>query len=60
MTIRLDDELPEYPQILDGYRRAPRREAKLSKHDEKLAIRNALRYIPEQYHKEMAEDSAMN
>lgn len=56
MTIRLDDKLPEYPEILEGYRRAPRREAKLTKHDEEIAIRNALRYIPEQYHEMMAEE----
>lgn len=56
MTIRLDDTLPEYPNILEGYRRAPRREAKLSENDKKLAIKNALRYIPEQYHEQLAKE----
>lgn len=56
MTIRLDDELPEYPEILEGYRRAPRRDSKLTQHDKELAVRNALRYIPEKYHEQMAEE----
>ena len=29
MTIKLDYELPEYPKMDPGYRRAPRRESKL-------------------------------
>lgn len=56
MTIRLDDELPEYPEILKGYRRAPRRDSKLTQHDKELAVRNALRYIPEKYHGQMAKE----
>lgn len=56
MTIRLDDELPEYPEILEGYRRAPRRDSKLTQHDKELAVRNALRYIPEKYHEKMAKE----
>ena len=27
MIIKLDDELPEYPEILPGIRRAPKRES---------------------------------
>ena len=30
MTIKLDDELPEYPAFVPGCRRAPRRESTLS------------------------------
>ncbi|MDO5689016.1 MAG: urocanate hydratase [Tissierellia bacterium] len=56
MTIRLDDELPEYPQFKEGIRRAPRREAKLRPNEVELAIRNALRYIPEQHHEVMAKE----
>ncbi|NLB20094.1 MAG: hypothetical protein GX829_04515, partial [Clostridium sp.] len=51
MQIRLNDELPEYPDLLEGVRRAPRREANLRKEEKALALRNALRYIPEQHHK---------
>ena len=58
MTIRLDDELPEYPSFVPGCRRAPRREAHLTEADKALAIRNALRYIPPQHHKQMAAEFA--
>ncbi len=58
MIIKLDDELPEYPAILPGIRRAPKRESKLSKSDMELAISNALRYIPPKYHKQMAREFA--
>ena len=58
MTIMLDDVLPEYPSFDPAYRRAPRREAALSQADKELAIRNALRYIPMQYHAQMAVEFA--
>jgi urocanate hydratase len=56
MTIKLDNELPPYPVMKEGYRRAPKRNAKLSKNDIELALRNALRYIPEEHHEQMAEE----
>ena len=46
VTVRLDDDLPDYPSFAPGIRRAPRREAKLSQADKTLAIRNALRSSP--------------
>ena len=52
MTIKLTDIPKEIPAFEEGIRRAPRREAKLSNADIKLALRNALRYIPEEYHEE--------
>ena len=58
MTIRLDDKLPEYPSFVEGIRRAPRRESSLSEHDRVLAIQNALRYIPPQFHEQMAREFA--
>ena len=58
MTIMLDDILPEYPSFDPAYRRAPRREAHLSQSDKELAIRNALRYIPQQHHAQMAVEFA--
>lgn len=58
MTIMLDDVLPEYPSFDPAYRRAPRREANLSQADKELAIRNALRYIPQQHHAQMALEFA--
>lgn len=56
MTIRLDDELPEYPKFKEGIRRAPKRTVHLSEADKLLAIKNALRYIPEKHHKQMAKE----
>ena len=56
MKIRLEEGLPE-PETLDAaVRRAPKREAKLSLGDKKLAVKNALRYIPEKYHRKLAEE----
>jgi urocanate hydratase len=56
MTIRLPDELPEPIQFEEGIRRAPRRELTLNKREMKLALKNALRYIPEHLHEEMAPE----
>ncbi len=58
MVIRLDDELPEYPEFDPQYRRAPRRESHLTEADKALAIENALRYIPPQHHAQMAKEFA--
>ncbi|MDO5717460.1 MAG: urocanate hydratase [Tissierellia bacterium] len=56
MKIKLDDFLPEYPKFVKGIRRAPKREAKLRKEEVELALRNALRYIPEEHHEIMAPE----
>lgn len=56
MTVKLDNVLPEYPKFEDCYRRAPKREAKLSQSDIELALKNALRYIPVEHHEKMAEE----
>ncbi|KYH34622.1 urocanate hydratase [Clostridium tepidiprofundi DSM 19306] len=53
MTIRLDDELPKMPKFVEGIRRAPDRGFTLSEEEAKLALKNALRYIPERYHKQL-------
>ena len=58
MTIKLDYELPAYPKMEDGYRRAPKRESKLSEADKALAIKNALRYIHPDHHEQMAAEFA--
>jgi len=52
------DSLPEYPHFVEGIRRAPRREARLTEHDRQTAIANALRYIPKEYHEQMAREFA--
>ncbi|NLD17101.1 MAG: urocanate hydratase [Tissierellia bacterium] len=56
MKIKLDGILPEYPKFTPGIRRAPKREADLSEQEVELALKNALRYIPEEFHEEMAAE----
>ncbi len=50
MTIKLDGPLPEPKPFREGIRRAPKRSPKLNRADTELALRNALRYIPEEHH----------
>jgi urocanate hydratase len=56
MTIKLDAVLPEYPEFKDGIRRAPKRELTLNEREIKLALKNALRYIPEELHEKLAPE----
>lgn len=56
MSIKLNYVPKETPSFIEGIRRAPKRESKLSDSDIKLALRNALRYIPEEYHEELANE----
>jgi urocanate hydratase len=58
MDVKLDfpDGLPKYPKFKEGTRRAPKREFTLTKEETELALKNALRYIPEKYHKELAPE----
>ncbi len=51
MTLKdIFSTLPDYPNFVQGIRRAPKRDAKLSDHDIELALSNALRYIPKAWH----------
>ena len=43
-------------EFLSGIRRAPKRELTLTKNEIKLALQNALRYIPEEDHEEIAPE----
>ena len=54
MTIKLDIELPEYPKFDESVRRAPDRGFNLTKKQTEIALKNALRYIPEEFHNEMS------
>ncbi len=59
MTIRLDNivkELPSPPSFKKGIRRAPKRAFTLNKEETILALKNALRYIPEKWHKRLAPE----
>lgn len=53
MTVKLAAIFPELPgkqPFVEGIRRAPKRDFKLSPADTELALKNALRYVPEQWH----------
>jgi urocanate hydratase len=53
MTVRLSATLPEPPEFKPGVRRAPKRELTLTEREIKLAVKNALRYLPEELHEQM-------
>mgnify|MGYP000848874133 FL=1 len=50
------DELPPDPVFVPGIRRAPRRDAPLTPAQEVLALKNALRYVPERWHEGLAPE----
>lgn len=56
MSIKINHIPKKSPTFIEGIRRAPKRELKLSDSDIKLALKNALRYIPEEYHEELAPE----
>lgn len=56
MTVKLDSVLPEMPAFEPGIRRAPDRGFSLSRAETELALRNALRYIPEEFHATLAPE----
>ncbi|MFW5889187.1 MAG: urocanate hydratase, partial [Bacillota bacterium] len=49
-------KLPEPIEFKKAIRRAPKRDFSLTKKETKLALKNALRYIPEKWHKELAPE----
>ncbi len=54
--IGLKTELPECCEFVPGIRRAPDRGFRLSQTQTETALKNALRYIPEQLHKRVASE----
>lgn len=56
MTIKLDPELPEYPPFEPNIRRAPDRGFTLTQKEAELALKNALRYVPEELHEKLAPE----
>lgn len=50
MRVRLDDDLPEKSHFKKGIRRAPDRGFRLNEAQAAMALKNALRYVPEQHH----------
>lgn len=59
MAVKLEDilqDLPEKKPFVEGIRRAPKREFNLSVADTELALKNALRYVPEKWHAVLAPE----
>jgi urocanate hydratase len=48
--------LPEMPEFVPGVRRAPDRGFRLTQEQTEVALKNALRYIPEPLHEHMAAE----
>lgn len=51
LSLITDGELPQYPKFVEGIRRAPSRGFRLTPAQTKIALKNALRYIPSKFHK---------
>jgi len=58
MRIRLDDELPEPCRFREDIRRAPDRGFRLTQAQTAVALKNALRYIPEIHHRVLIPEFA--
>ncbi len=56
MTIKLEPDLPEYPEFDPKARRAPDRGFRLTKKQTRIALKNALRYVPEELHEALAPE----
>jgi len=56
MCIKLDHVLPEKPIFIEGIRRAPDRGFRLTVEQTKIALKNALRYVPEEFHAILAPE----
>ncbi|MCL1998129.1 MAG: urocanate hydratase [Turicibacter sp.] len=50
------DKLPDYPQFEPNIRRAPNRGFRLTEAQAKVALKNALRYVPENLHADLAPE----
>ena len=59
MNIHLGEifkDLPKMPHFVDAIRRAPARHFNLTQKDTELALKNALRYVPEKWHAILAPE----
>ena len=52
----IPEQLPEKRTYPQGVNRAPKRKDILTSEEKKLALRNALRYFPEEWHEELAHE----
>jgi len=56
MKIKLPDKLPQVPAFKEGIRRAPSRGYNLNLEETIIALKNALRYVPESLHDQIAPE----
>ena len=56
MRITLGNTLPPYPDFVEGIRRAPDRGYTLTPAQTITALKNALRYIPSEWHEQLAPE----
>jgi urocanate hydratase len=56
MEIKLSDDVPEMPKFIEGIRRAPDRGFRLTHNQTVVALKNALRYVPEGLHEKLAPE----
>ena len=56
MEVCLSNQLPDYPSFIAGIRRAPDRGYSLTPAQTETALKNALRYIPEELHETLAPE----
>jgi urocanate hydratase len=56
MTIKLDNQLPNMLEFQPGIRRAPSRGFRLTQAQTEIALKNALRYVPEELHEVLAPE----
>ena len=55
-SFTLDATLPAYPSFVEGIRRAPDRGFRLTPAQTRVALRNALRYVPRELHAQLASE----
>lgn len=56
MELHLGNQLPAYPSFVAGIRRAPDRGYSLTPAQTEIALKNALRYIPNELHEKIAPE----
>lgn len=56
MNITLGNTLPPYPNFIEGIRRAPDRGYTLTPDQTAIALKNALRYVPSEWHEQLAPE----
>ena len=56
MTVKLDQKMPEMPEFVSGIRRASHRGFTLNQQQTEVALKNALRYVPEEHHAVVAPE----